>query len=224
MDAILSQYLTNIACILQACYERRRGIYCIASESRCIIIEKCWCPPLVFGIRFIISRPDKTPLAADISHRISTSQLKELVHSVICQQVLRLCQTQRHKRQPSQKQTQRQNSGWRRRGREGEPSPTGPSMAASRASCWRTRPLIGLRWPGPLRKLWLNDESVKETDILGVDSSFCAAWWRIDRIASTERWTPAAWGPAAIELSLRLWLSWSVKEPNPRMMNMCDRS
>lgn len=131
MDAIFSQYLTNVACILQACYERRRGIYCIASESSCIIIEKCWCPPLVFGIRFIISRPDKTPLAADISHRISTSQLKELVHSVICQQVLRLCQTQRHKRQPSQKQTQRQNSGWRRRGREGEPSPTGPSMAAS---------------------------------------------------------------------------------------------
>lgn len=109
-------------------------------------------------------------------------------------------------------------------GGKGNRHPTDLPWRPRPASRWRTRPLIGLRWPGPLRKLCLNNESVTETDIFGVDSRFCAAWWRIDRIASTKRWTPAAWGPAAIELSLWPWLSRSVKEPNTRMMNMCYRS
>lgn len=37
-----------------------------------------------------VSQPDNA--LVDISHCISTSQLEELVHSMICQQVLRLCQ------------------------------------------------------------------------------------------------------------------------------------
>lgn len=41
-----------------------------------------------------VSQFDKALVLVDISHRISTSQLEELVHSVICQQVLRLCQMQ----------------------------------------------------------------------------------------------------------------------------------
>lgn len=84
----------------------KHRIYYIASS--CIIFEKCLCPPLLFEICFITSRPDKTLLPVDISHRISSSQLKELVRSVICQQVLRLCQTQQHKRQPSKKKKKKQ--------------------------------------------------------------------------------------------------------------------
>lgn len=41
-----------------------------------------------------VSQSDKALVLVDISHCISTSQLEELVHSVICQQVLRLCQKQ----------------------------------------------------------------------------------------------------------------------------------
>lgn len=41
-----------------------------------------------------VSQFDKALVLVDISHRISTSQLEEPVHSVICQQVLRLCQMQ----------------------------------------------------------------------------------------------------------------------------------
>lgn len=106
----------------------KHRIYYIASS--CIIFEKCLCPPLLFEICFITSRPDKTLLPVDISHRISSSQLNELVRSVICQQVLRLCQTQQHKRQPSKKKKKkRQNSRWRRSRREGEASSTAVSTA-----------------------------------------------------------------------------------------------
>lgn len=48
-----------------------------------------------------VSQSDKALVLVDISHHISTSQLEEPVHSVICQQVLRLCQMQRYKRQSS---------------------------------------------------------------------------------------------------------------------------
>lgn len=59
-----------------------------------------------------VSQSDKALVLVDISHCISTSQLEELVHSVICQQVLRLCQKQWYKRQSSNRGALRQNGGW----------------------------------------------------------------------------------------------------------------
>lgn len=43
-------------------------------------------------LSYDVSQSDKALVG--ISHCISTSQLEELVHSAICQQVLRLCQRQ----------------------------------------------------------------------------------------------------------------------------------
>lgn len=44
------------------------------------------------ALSYDVSQSDKA--LVDTSRCISTSQLEELVHSVICQQVLRLCQRQ----------------------------------------------------------------------------------------------------------------------------------
>lgn len=118
--------------------------------------------------------PDKTLLLVDISHRISSSQLKELVHSVICQQVLRLCQTHRHKRQPSKKtkKTQRDETvGGDRADRKGSVTPLSIYGGLTRLPA---AGLVGLCWTGPLQKL--------EAD---TDTRFCAVWLRIDPSAST---------------------------------------
>lgn len=60
-----------------------------------------------------VSQSDKALVLVDISHHISTSQLEEPVHSVICQQVLRLCQMQRYKGGLQIEETLRQNGGRR---------------------------------------------------------------------------------------------------------------
>lgn len=79
-----------------------------------------------------VSRSDETLPPVDISHRTSTSRLEELVHSVICQQVLRLCQKRRYKRRSSDKET----LSPKKRQMEGEltgsaASPAEPAAAAS---------------------------------------------------------------------------------------------
>lgn len=55
---------------------------------------------------------DKALVLVDTSHRISAPQLEELVHSVICQQVLGLCQMHWYRRQSSNRGSLIQNGGW----------------------------------------------------------------------------------------------------------------
>lgn len=78
-----------------------------------------------------VSQSDKALVLVDISHHISTSQLEEPVHSVICQQVLRLCQMQRYKRQSSNRGNSETKWWTERELTGGVPSPTEPSTAAS---------------------------------------------------------------------------------------------
>lgn len=115
----------------------------------------------VFWIYFIwrrlayVSQFDKALVLVDISHHISTSQLEELVHSVICQQVLRLCQTQWHKRQFSNKGTLRQNGGWWENWQEVYHHPMNHLQHIFLTCGWPTCPLISLcqREASPLSKL-----------------------------------------------------------------------
>lgn len=110
-----------------------------------------------------VSQSDKALVLVDISHHISTSQLEEPVHSVICQQVLRLCQMQRYKRQSSNRGNPETKWWTESELTGGVPSPTEPSTAASLdvpLADVSTRQLLSARgWPvrEKLRiQTWLN--------------------------------------------------------------------